>query len=110
MRLFPAATVALALLGSLSLAAPASAAGDERQPQGTQSALSGDFGSGLLSSSNVTHLAANPAQVGISGCFLETAPVLVTSGLDSIRTWDVSDAAHPKLLGVLPSLRSRTRR
>ena len=104
MRLFPAATVALALLGSLSLAAPASAAGDDRQPQGTQSALSGDFGSGLLSSSNVTHLAANPSQVGISGCFLETAPVLVTSGLDSVRTWDVRDAAHPKLLGVLPSL------
>ena len=104
MRTFPAVALALALLGSLSVAAPASAAGDDRRPQGTQSALSGDFGSGLLFSPNVTHLAANPSQVGISGCFLETAPVLVTSGLDSVRTWDVRDAAHPKLLGVLPSL------
>lgn len=58
---------------------------------------------GALTSPNVTHLGAFPSQVGISGCFLHTAPILVTSGLDSVRTWDVSDAAHPQLRGVLPS-------
>ncbi|ABL82781.1 MULTISPECIES: hypothetical protein [unclassified Nocardioides] len=58
---------------------------------------------GVLTSPNVTHLGGFPSQVGISGCFLRTAPLLVTSGLDSVRVWDVSDAAHPQLTGVLPS-------
>ncbi|MBI2244986.1 MAG: hypothetical protein HYU55_13995, partial [Nocardioides sp.] len=58
---------------------------------------------GVLTSPNVAHLGGFPSQVGISGCFLRTAPLLVTSGLDSVRVWDVSDAAHPQLTGVLPS-------
>jgi hypothetical protein len=59
---------------------------------------------GVLHSRNVAHIGVNPTQAGISGCFLRTAPYFVTSGLDSVRVWDVSDAAHPAVTGVLPSL------
>jgi hypothetical protein len=58
---------------------------------------------GVLASANVAHLGSYPSQVGISGCFLQSAPVLVTSGVDSVRVWDVSDAAHPAVVGVLAS-------
>jgi hypothetical protein len=58
----------------------------------------------LVTSSKVKHLSANPSQTGISGCFLRTKPLFVTSGLDSVRVYDVRDGAHPKLTGVLPSL------
>jgi hypothetical protein len=56
-----------------------------------------------LLSSRVHQVSANPTQAGISGCFLQTAPILVTSGLDSVRVWNVRDAGHPRLVGVLPS-------
>lgn len=65
---------------------------------------SADRGDTLLASGNVVHIGAHPTQAGISGCFLWTAPLFVTSGLDSVRVWDVSDAAHPAVVGVLPSL------
>jgi hypothetical protein len=58
---------------------------------------------GVLTSPNVVHLGTHPSQTGISGCFLPTAPLLVTSGLESVRVWDVSDAAHPEVVGLLPS-------
>lgn len=97
-----AAATALVLL-TLGLGAdPASAHGDTHRAHGAQSALRADSG-GLLSSGNVAHLSANPSQVGISGCFMSTAPIFVTSGVDSLRVWDVSDAAHPQVVGVLPS-------
>jgi hypothetical protein len=59
---------------------------------------------GLLGSGNVAHIGANPTQLGISGCFLRTAPYFVSSGLDSIRVWDIADGVHPTVVGVLPSL------
>ncbi|MCW2845197.1 MAG: hypothetical protein JWN22_3113 [Nocardioides sp.] len=86
---------------TIAVAAPAQAHGDHLEPHRAQSALAGDTGGALLSSDNVTHLSTNPSQVGISGCFLKTAPLLVTSGLDSVRVWDVTDAAHPVVTGVL---------
>lgn len=58
---------------------------------------------GVLTSENVVHLGAHPSQLAISGCFLRTAPLFVTSGLESVRVWDVRDAAHPEVVGVLPS-------
>ena len=58
----------------------------------------------LLTSPNVRHLSANPGQLGISGCFLQTAPLFVTSGLDSLRVFDVSDGPRPELVGTLPSV------
>jgi hypothetical protein len=104
MRLVAAlASFLLAAAAALGAAGPACAHGDHTRPHGAQSALAGDSGGGLLSSDNVSHLAANPSQVGISGCFMETAPIFVTSGLDSVRVWNVSDAAHPQLVGTLPS-------
>ena len=104
MRPFVALTCSVLALGAtLGVAGPAAAHGDHTGPHRAQSALAGESGSALLSSPNVTHLSANPSQVGISGCFMQTAPILVTSGLDSVRVWDVSDAAHPRLTGTLPS-------
>jgi len=104
MRPFVALASSLLALGAaLGVAGPAAAHGDHTRAHRAQSALAGESGSALLSSPNVAHLSANPGQVGISGCFMRTAPILVTSGLDSVRVWDVSDAAHPRLTGVLPS-------
>ncbi|MGZ4487495.1 MAG: hypothetical protein ACXVW1_06140 [Nocardioides sp.] len=96
-----AAAAVLALGLGVGTAGPASAHGSHGAPHGDV-ALAPGTGSALLSSPNVAHLATNPTQVGISGCFMRTAPVLVTSGADSVRVWDVSDAAHPALVGVLP--------
>jgi hypothetical protein len=95
------ATAVLALGAVLGLAGPAAAHGDATRPHRAQSALAGDQGSALLSSPNVSHLSAHPSQVGISGCFLRTAPLFVTSGADSVRVWDVSDAAQPAVVGTL---------
>jgi hypothetical protein len=102
----PAAAVATAVLAlgtALAVGPPASAHGDHSRPHGAQSALAGGAGGALLSSPNVSHLAAKPSQVGISGCFMRTAPVLVTSGADSVRVWDVSDASDPQVVGTLPN-------
>ena len=98
------ATSALALGTALGVAGPAAAHGDHARAHRAQSALAGEGGGALLESSNVTHLSSDPSQVGISGCFMRTAPVFVTSGADSVRVWDVRDAAHPALVGVLPNV------
>jgi hypothetical protein len=103
MRALAVLAVTVTLGGDLSLAAPASAHGGHGGTHRVQAAA-GESGSALLSSDNVAHLSANPSQVGISGCFMKTAPLLVTSGLDSVRVWDVTDAAHPTQVGVLPSV------
>jgi hypothetical protein len=65
--------------------------------------LGSPTGTAALSSPNVTHVGAQPSQLGISGCFMKTAPLFVMSGLDSVRVFDVSDATHPELVGILPS-------
>lgn len=54
-----------------------------------------------LISGNVSHLGNHPGTSGISGCFTETAPFFVTSGLESVTVWDVSDATNPTRAGVL---------
>ncbi len=55
----------------------------------------------VQASSNVDHLANVPGQLGISGCFMPTAPLFVTSGLDTVRVFDVSRPRDPQLVGVL---------
>jgi hypothetical protein len=98
------AALAVALTGGLSLvAAPASADPEVDTIPEARARLAALPDTPLVSSGNVKHLSANPSQTGISGCFLRSAPVLVTSGLDSVRVYDVRDGAHPKLTGVLPS-------
>src|SRR5688500_17969303 len=54
-------------------------------------------------SGNVQHLANKPGTAGISGCFMKTAPLFVTSGLESVRVWNVKDATNPTQVGVLPN-------
>ena len=93
------ATVLLTGGTTVALGAPAEAHDGKPAPHGAAPALAA---SAPLTSDNVTHVASNPSQVGISGCFMRSAPVFVTSGADSVRVWDVSDAAHPRLTGVLP--------
>lgn len=109
-RLVPGvlAAAALALTSFGGLAAPALAAepGDpdevRRQMLERAAAQPGTTAS-LVSSQNIAQVDTDPSQVGISGCFTATAPLFVTSGLDSLRVFDVSDPAQPELTGVLPS-------
>ncbi len=56
-----------------------------------------------MRSGNVQHLATKPGTAGISGCFMKTAPLFVTSGLESVRVWNVKDATNPTQVGVLPN-------
>ena len=78
----------LTIVAAIGVVAPASAHGDHPEPRRAQSALAGDAGTGLLSSPNVTHLSTNPSQVGISGCFMRTAPVaeVASIGFDTMKT------------------------
>jgi len=97
--------VAAALVGAaVTWAVPASAHGDGISRADAEE-IRATAGSGsLIESSNVAHVGSHPSQLGISGCFLRTAPLFVASGLDSVRVYDVSDGAAPELTGVLPSL------
>ena len=97
-RLLPAL-----LLASVAVsAAPADAHGDRDRIR--RMAEARDANDISLQSKNIAHLGVDPGQVGISGCFLPTAPLFVTSGLDSIRVFDVTDPADPELVGVLPNV------
>ncbi len=103
MRTLVALTAAGLTLGvSVALAAPASAHGDRDQLREKQQSLLAEPSGTPVLSDNVQHLASFPSQVAISGCFLQTAPLFVTSGADSIRVWDVTDGANPIPTGVLP--------
>lgn len=91
----PAATLALA--GSAS-----ADAGEEARDRIAQKAGSGSASAGLIMSENIQQVGENPSQVAISGCFMHTAPIFVTSGVDSVRVYDISDPLSPTLTGVLP--------
>lgn len=101
MRLLAAIAATVTVGAAVSIAAPASAHGDRQHVERARTAVTVP-GSTPVTSDNVAQLSSNPTQVGISGCFLTTKPLFVTSGLDSVRVWDVSDAAHPAQVGVLP--------
>jgi hypothetical protein len=105
MRACLALVAATATVGaSVLLAAPASAHGDRERLEEVRTALLSEEQDSVQMSSNVQHLGNHPGQVGISGCFLQTAPLFVTSGMDSLRVWDVSDGTSPTQVGVLPQL------
>lgn len=103
--LAPSLSVPSVLAGALLclplLAVPAAAAGDEGRDHVATYAGSAPTSASLVSSGTVEHLGANPSQLAVSGCFMPTAPVLVTSGVDSVRVYDVSDPVRPALTGVL---------
>jgi LVIVD repeat len=90
-------------LGSVGLAAPASAHGDQHLDPDRVAARMGTVAA-PVQTAKIAHVGANPGQAGISGCFMRTAPVFVTSGLDSVRVYDVSDPSRPRLTGILPNL------
>jgi hypothetical protein len=58
----------------------------------------------LIASSNVRLVATAPGSAGISGCFMRTAPLFVTSNLDSVKVYDVRDPLRPTMTGMLPSV------
>lgn len=93
------ATLAAPVAG-VALAGPASAHGDADRI--ARLAGAGSASAGLITSDNIEQVGMNPSQVAISGCFMTTAPVLVTSGVDSVRVYDVSDPLTPTLTAVLP--------
>ena len=95
-----ACAAVVAPAASLALAGPASAHGDGDRI--ARLAGAGSASAGLIMSENIQQVGENPSQVAISGCFMTTAPVLVTSGVDSVRVYDVSDPLSPTLTGVLP--------
>ncbi|GEP33167.1 hypothetical protein NSZ01_09350 [Nocardioides szechwanensis] len=100
MRTTLAAIAATLVVGStLATAAPASA--DDPRDRNREQSLREGRTSSVVESDNIAHLGAHPTQTGISGCFLKTAPVFVTSGVDSLRVWNVSDPARPRVVGTL---------
>jgi hypothetical protein len=101
----PAWQVALAGAAALllSLPAPASAHGDRERMQKMQQTYSATAAMPVVTNGPVTHLRQVPGQAGISGCFMKTEALFVTSGLDSVKVWDVSDPAVPVQLGALES-------
>ncbi len=102
MRTFVALTSAGLMLGaSAALAAPASAHGDKEQREEMRLAGLAQVDGTPILSDNVQHLANISGQVGISGCFMQTDEIFVTSGLDSVRVYDVSDGTNPTQKGVL---------
>ena len=101
-RVLPALAAASLLLTSLAATAPALAHGDAERNQEVRTRLLAEEDTPLLSR-NVAHLGNHPGTVGISGCFMKTAPLFVTSGLESVTVWDVSDGARPTRAGVMPN-------
>ena len=96
---FLAATLLTAAL--LAVAVPAQPHDDTTDLQARANAL--DPGSVLIANGRVAHVGSHPSQLGISGCFMRTAPIFVESGVDSVRVWDVRDGVRPELVGVLPN-------
>jgi hypothetical protein len=102
-----AAGLVLSMVVSLTAvaltAAPAHAHGDQDRIQEILGTVSPDANIPLVTSPNVDLVANRPGTAGISGCFLRTAPLFVTSGLESVRVFDVSDPADPTQVGMLPN-------
>ncbi len=67
-------------------------------PQVPRSAVAADA---PVQSGNIRSIDQEPGQVGISGCFLSSAPLYVTSGLESLKVFDVSSPRDPELVGRL---------
>ncbi|WP_370248771.1 hypothetical protein [Nocardioides sp.] len=91
----------------LGLAAPVAAEPGATGPTAAPAArvgLGADPTDVALLGERINHLAVRPGQLAISGCFLASAPLFVTSGVDSLRVYDVADPAAPRLVGVLPEV------
>jgi hypothetical protein len=102
MRLLPTLAAATLLLAATGTATPALAHGGADRNREVRTQLLAEEDTPLLSD-RVAHLGSNPGSLAISGCFLPTAPHFVTSGLESITVWDVSDPAKPTRAGAMPN-------
>ncbi|WP_341230604.1 hypothetical protein [Nocardioides salarius] len=111
-RLLPGVLCAAALaLTSFGITAPALAAGpgdpgdagEVRRQMLERAAAQPGTTASLVSSRNIAQVDSDPGQVGISGCFTATAPLFVTSGLDSLRVFDVSDPPDPSSPACCPA-------
>jgi cell division septation protein DedD len=100
LRLAAALAPVAALLAAVP--APAAAATDELVTR--QATLAANATAAPLQSERITSVASKPGQLGISGCFMPTAPIFVTSGLEALQVWDVRKPADPQLVGTLPNL------
>ncbi len=101
MRVLPSLAAAGLLLTTVGAASPALAHGSPERNREVSTRLMAEDDT-LLTSGNVSSLSNHPGQVGISGCFTQTAPLFVTSGVESLRVWDVSDGTNPTEVGRLP--------
>jgi hypothetical protein len=101
-RALLAVAPAAALVAGVLAAAPAQADNDQLRLREQSLVAAGT--AAPLQSGNLTALSNNPGQTGISGCFMRTAPIFVTSGLDSLQVWNVAKPAEPRLVGTLPNL------
>src|SRR5689334_9688821 len=88
----------LLLLGTM----PAQAHGDRARNEQMRLLLRSEGTGTPLLSGNVVHQGNYPGDAGISGCFMDTKPLFVTSGVNAIEVWDIKDAVHPKVVGTLP--------
>ncbi len=102
MRALSLVAAAGLLLTTVGAAAPAFAHGDSARNREVRTQLLAEEDAPLISG-NVSHLGNHPGTAGISGCFTQTAPLFVTSGLEAVTVWDVSDATNPTRAGVLPN-------
>ena len=84
--------------------APAQAHGDRDRIEQIRQTVSADLKTPLVTSDNVSLVSNQPGSAGISGCFMQTDELFVTSGLDSVKVYDVSAPASPREVGVLPNL------
>jgi hypothetical protein len=88
---------ALPLLLGLVGPVPAHAAGrlDERPALRERASVT------PVQSDTMEHLGSHPGTAGISGCFMKSAPLFVTSGVESVQVWNVRDPEKPRRVGVL---------
>ncbi len=94
-------TVALAPVAAMLALTPAPAQANTDELITRQAKLAAAATSAPLQSDRMTSVASKPGQAGISGCFMHTAPLFVTSGLNSVQVWNVRNAADPQLVGTL---------
>lgn len=101
LRLVSAAT--LVLTAVLAGAGAAQAHGDRDRAERMASTYDAGMNVPFVSSPNVRLAASRPGSAGISGCFLQSAPFFVMSGLESVTVYDVSDPTSPDAVGSMPS-------
>jgi len=103
MRTLPVAAAAILLLTSVGATVPASAHGDKERNREVRGQLQAAGVDTPVMSGNVALQTSRPGSAAVSGCFTESAPTFVTSGLDQLTVYDVSDPVNPVEAGRIPN-------